>query len=167
MRSARVNPVQAGAEAKDIGATLADGFSRTSGEFGSLSSGSRRGVRFGSRMPIEPDAEIFRLRTALRDLAAMSTMPAAWAGREPSDIAAGLADVLIGSLHLDFAFVRLCDPTRSTAVEVTRGHAWKAFPEWRQGHLAAARSLARREIIPDVGGGAEPCRGLVVPIGVN
>ena len=41
---------------------------------------------------------------------ALSTVPAAWVGREPSDIAAGVADVLVGSLYLDFAFVRLCDP---------------------------------------------------------
>ena len=51
-----------------------------------------------------------RLRTALRDLVALSTFPAAWVGREPSAIAAGLADLLVGSLYLDFAFVRLCDP---------------------------------------------------------
>src|ERR1700736_4723821 len=54
----------------------------------------------------DPDAEIRPLRTALRDLVALSTIPAAWVGREPPAIAAGLADVLVNSLHLDFAFVR-------------------------------------------------------------
>jgi PAS domain S-box-containing protein len=116
---------------------------------------------------MEPNAEILRLRAALRDLVAISTIPVAWLGREPPDIAAGVADVLIGSLCLDFAFVRLCDPTGGAAVEVTRGDAWKAFPEWLQGHLALATRLPRKEIIPDVGDGAEPCRGVVVPIGVN
>src|SRR3989442_15135562 len=43
----------------------------------------------------DPQAEIPGLRTALRDLVALSTIPAAWVGREPSAIAAGLADVLI------------------------------------------------------------------------
>src|SRR2546425_13089241 len=114
----------------------------------------------------DPQAEIPGLRTALRDLVALSTIPAAWVGREPSAIAAGLADVLIGSLRLDFAFVRLCDPTRSAAVEVTRGEGWKGFPDWLQRHLAVVRWLSRREIVSDVGGG-EPRRGLVVPIGVN
>src|SRR6266851_7623565 len=118
-------------------------------------------------MPMDPDPDIVRLRTAIRDLVALSTVPAAWVGREPPAIAAGLADVLVGSLFLDFAFVRLCDPTGGAAVEVTRGDAWKAFPEWLQGNLAAAGRLSRNEIIPDVGDGAEPCRGLVVPIGVN
>jgi len=116
---------------------------------------------------MEPNAEIVRLRSALRDLVAVSTIPVAWLGREPPDIAAGVADVLIGSLCLDFAFVRLCDPTGGAGIEVTRGDAWKAFPEWLQEHLAAAGRLSRKEIIPGVGDGAEPCRGLVVPIGVN
>src|SRR3989441_6707335 len=111
--------------------------------------------------------EIHRLRTALRDLVALSTIPAAWVGREPPAIAAGLADVLVGSLHLDFAFVRLRDPNRGAAVDVTRGDAWEAFPEWLQRHLAAVGQRSRKEIIPDVGGGGERCRGLVVPVGVN
>jgi len=111
-------------------------------------------------------SDIRALRTALRDLVALSTIPAAWVGREPPAIAAGLADLLVGSLHLDFAFVRLCDPNGGAAAEVTRGDAWKAFPEWLQRHLAAVY-LSRKEIIPDVGGGMERCRGLVIPVGVN
>src|SRR5881628_86135 len=111
--------------------------------------------------------DIHRLRTALRDLVALSTIPAAWVGREPSAVAAGLADVLVGSLHLDFAFVRLCDPNGGAAVDVTRGDAWKAFPHWLHRHLAAVGHASRKEVVPDVGGGLEPCRGLVMPIGVN
>jgi PAS domain S-box-containing protein len=118
-------------------------------------------------MAIDPHAEILRLRTALRDLVALSTIPAAWVGRDPPAIAAGLADVLVGALHLDFAFVRLCDPNGGAAVEVMRGDAWKAFPEWRQRHLASVGQLSREEIIPDVGGGIKPCRSVVTPIGVN
>src|SRR6266704_2861492 len=118
-------------------------------------------------MPTESHAGTAALRTALRELVALSTIPAAWVGREPPIIAAGLADVLVGSLHLDFAFVRLCDPDGGAAVEVTRGNAWKAFPEWLQRHLAAVSQGSRKEIIPDVGGGMERCRGFLVPIGVN
>src|SRR5207302_1685392 len=117
-------------------------------------------------MKMEANGEILRLRTALRDLLAVSTLPVAWVGRQPRDIASALADVLIGSLRLDFAFVRLCDPTRSAVVEVTRGDGWKGFPDWLQRHLAVVRWLSRREIISDIGGG-EPRRGVVVPIGVN
>ena len=79
---------------------------------------------------------------------ALSTIPAAWVGREPAAIAAGLADVLVGSLHLDFAFVRLCDPNGGAAVEVTRGNAWQAFPEWLQRHLASSASFRARKSFP-------------------
>jgi|GEM_PF-1351809 len=118
-------------------------------------------------MYTEPNAEIFRLRSALRDLVSVSTIPVAWLGREPSEIAAGLVDVLTGSLCLEFVFVRLCDPTTGATVEVTRGDAWKAFPRWLQEHLASAGRLAGKEVISDVGDGAQPCRGLLVPLGVN
>ena len=108
-----------------------------------------------------------RLRAALRDLVALSTVPAAWVGREPPAIAVGLADVLVNSLHLDFAFVRLCDPNGSAAVEITRGSAWQAFPEWLQDHLSVNGRLSRREIVRDVGNGVQRYRGIVIPIGVN
>src|ERR671930_1095829 len=110
-------------------------------------------------MAIDSHAEVLRLRTALGDFVALSTIPVAWAGREPPAIAAGLADVLVGSLHLDFAFVRLCDLSGGAAVEVTRGNAWKAFPQWLERHLAVVGQFSRQEIIPNVGG-AGPCRGM-------
>ena len=116
-------------------------------------------------MPTESHTEAGALRAALRELVALSTIPAAWVGREPPIIAAGLADALVGSLNLDFAFVRLCDPKGAGAIEVTRGHAWKAFPEWLQTHLGVGQFL-RKEIVADIGA-AEPHRGLVIPIGVN
>ncbi len=87
-------------------------------------------------------------------------------GREPPIIAAGLADVLVGSLHLDFAFVRLCDPKGGAAIEVTRGDAWKAFSERLRTHLGGVDRFSCKEIIADLGG-AEPCCGIVIPIGVN
>jgi PAS domain S-box-containing protein len=98
---------------------------------------------------------------------ALSAVPAAWVGREPAAIAAGLADVLVNSLRLDFAFVRLCDPNGGAAVEIARGSAWQAFPEWLQYHLAVNDCLSRREIVRDIGSGAQQCRGIVIPIGIN
>jgi C4-dicarboxylate-specific signal transduction histidine kinase len=114
-----------------------------------------------------PEADALRLRRALRDLVALSAVPAAWVGREPPAIAAGLADVLVNSLHLDFAFVRLCDPNGGGAVEIARGRAWQAFPEWLQYHLAVNGRLSRREIVRDIGNGVQQCRGIVIPVGVN
>ena len=117
-------------------------------------------------MPIESQSETFALRAALRELVAISTIPAAWVGREPPIIAAGLAEVLVGSLQLDFAFVRLCDPRVGKAVEATRGNAWIAFPEWLRNHIALNGELLRKEIVLSIGS-AESCRGVVIPIGIN
>jgi C4-dicarboxylate-specific signal transduction histidine kinase len=118
-------------------------------------------------MPMDLEADAPRLRTALRDLVALSVIPAAWVGREPSAIAAGLADVLVNSLRLDFAFVRLCDPNGEGAVEIARGRAWPAFPEWLQQYLFANGRLSRREIVRDIGDGAQGGRGIVIPVGVS
>src|SRR4029077_5661015 len=118
-------------------------------------------------MTIDPSAEIPRLRATVRDLLALSTIPEAWVGREPPAIAADLADLLVGSLELDFAFVRLSDPTGGQVVEVTRGNSWKAFPEWLGQHLAAFGQISRKEIVTNIRGAEESCRGIVIPIGVN
>src|SRR6202166_4665505 len=118
-------------------------------------------------MTIDPSAEIHSLRTTVRDLLALSTIPEAWVGREPSAIAADLADLLVGSLELDFAFVRLSDSTGGQVVEVTRGNSWKAFPEWLKEHLAALGQISRKEIVTNVSGLEESRCGIVIPIGVN
>src|SRR5258706_11039548 len=116
-------------------------------------------------MPTEPHTESRALRAALGELVALSTIPAGWVGKDPAGIAAGLADALSGSLRLDFAFVRLCDPRSGAAVEVTRGNAWKEFPEWLRTHPGGGH-FSCKEIVADLGG-AEPCRGVVIPVGVN
>jgi signal transduction histidine kinase/PAS domain-containing protein len=118
-------------------------------------------------MRIDTDVEILRLRAGLRDLVALSTIPAAWVGREPRDVAAGLADALIGVLQVDFASVRLSDPGGGGAVEVVRGDAWTTFPAWLERHLATSGRLSGREIIADIGDGDEPYRGVAIPIGVD
>src|SRR5579864_610272 len=111
-------------------------------------------------MTVDSSAEIPRLRATVRDLLALSTMPEAWVGREPPAIAADLADVMIGSLELDFAFVRLSDPAGSRMVDVTRGNCWKAFPEWLKEHLAAFGQISRKEVVANVGV-ENPCCGIV------
>jgi signal transduction histidine kinase/PAS domain-containing protein len=117
-------------------------------------------------MLTDTDGEVLRLRGVLRDLVALFAIPAAWIGREPAAVAAGLADALIELLHLDFAFVRLRDPSGAGAVDVTRGHASTTFPDWLERHLAMSGRLSGKEIIRAAGGGA-PSRGVVIPIGVD
>jgi PAS domain S-box-containing protein len=118
-------------------------------------------------MVIDQSAEILRLRATVRDLLALSIIPEAWVAREPPAIAADLADLLIGSLKLDFAFVRLCDPTGYQAVEVIRGDCWKGFPEWLQQRFVRFGQVSRTEIVTNVGGVEKSCCGVVIPIGVN
>src|SRR5258705_9905279 len=116
---------------------------------------------------MDPQLEIRRLRRALRDLVALSTIPAAWVGREPPAVVTGLADVLVGEFHLDFAYVRLCDPSGGPAVEATRGEAWQGFPEWLQRRLAGEGRGSRPEIVPVAGKGDRSYPGPVIPVGVN
>jgi hypothetical protein len=118
-------------------------------------------------MAMGPEADALRLRRALRDLVALSAVPAAWVGREPPAIAAGLADVLVNSLYLDFAFVRLCEPNGGTPVEITRGSGWGDFSGWWQKYIAVKGHLAGREIVRDIDGGAPGGRGIVIPIGID
>jgi signal transduction histidine kinase/PAS domain-containing protein len=116
---------------------------------------------------VETHADALRVRGVLRDLVALSAVPAAWIGREPPAVATGLADTLMALLQLSFVFVRLSDPGGAGAVEVTRGSAWKGFPEWLEGHLATSGQFQRKEIIPEAGSASEPFRGVAIPIGVN
>src|ERR1700752_3114317 len=118
-------------------------------------------------MPTESDTGSVALRTALRELVALSMIPAAWVGREPPAVAAGLADVLVGSLHLEFAFVRLCDPNGGPAVEAMRGEAWQGFGDWLLRRLTEGPLPSRAEIVSDLGNGDRSVRGVVMPIGVG
>jgi hypothetical protein len=101
-------------------------------------------------MSIDHSVEVVRLRATVRDLLALSAIPEVWLGREPTALATELADLLIESLHLDFAFVRLCDPEMRQTVEAIRGDAWNAFPEWLQQRLAASNSTIDSRV-PDQG----------------
>jgi PAS domain S-box-containing protein len=118
-------------------------------------------------MPIDTNAEVVALRAVLRDLVALSAIPTAWVGREPAAVAAGFADALSGLLQLDFVFIRLCVPSVAGGVDVTRGNAWKTFPEWLESHLDKSGRLLGKKIIPEVDGGVKSCRGVAIPIGVN
>jgi signal transduction histidine kinase len=110
-------------------------------------------------------AEVLKLRTTLRDLVALASIPAAWVGGDPPRIATGLAEALVGSLWLGFAFVRLRDPVSGVSVDVAKGDAWKGFAEWLERRLASGPRL-ERGLVRSVGGDAN-CHGFVVPLGVD
>jgi PAS domain S-box-containing protein len=110
---------------------------------------------------------IRRLRIALRDLVALSTIPAAWVGRDPTTITEGLAEVLMVALHLDFVFVRLHDCHGGAPIDAARGNWRRSFPAWLQKHLAAAHRSSQQEFIVDLGDDRSRCRGVIVPIGFD
>jgi C4-dicarboxylate-specific signal transduction histidine kinase len=114
--------------------------------------------------------ENLRLRAGLRDLVALSTIPAGWIGIEPRTIAAGLADILAGSLGFDFAFVRLLDPTGGVTIDVTSGCANREFLDWLQAQLSTLDESLRKQIILDAAGfddKLKSLRGIIIPIGFN
>ena len=118
-------------------------------------------------MILDQTAEVSRLRALLRDLLALVTVGDAWVGRNPAAIAAELADVLIESLQLDFAFVRLCDPRGCHPVEAMRGDSWPGFPDWLQQRVTAVGQITRKEIVTNVRGIKDSRRGFVIPIGAD
>ena len=114
--------------------------------------------------------ENLRLRAALRDLVALSTIPAGWIGIAPRTIAAGLADILTGSLGFDFAFVRMLDPIGGATIDVTSGHATREFSDWLQAQISTFDGSLRRLIIPnviDLDDRLKSLRGIIIPIGFN
>src|SRR4051794_1173896 len=118
-------------------------------------------------MGVDTDPDVLRLQAVLRDLVALSAIPALWVGTEPRAVATGLADALVELLRLDFVFVRLSDPDGAGAVDVTRGSAWKCLQDWLERQVAASDRFPAKAVVAQVGDGSEPCRGVAIPIGVS
>jgi signal transduction histidine kinase len=117
-------------------------------------------------MSVDAEAEVLALRTVLRDLVALSAIPAAWVGREPAAVAAGLADALLELLRLDFVHVRLRVPGVAGVADASRG-AGETFPGWLESQLSERGGLFAQEVVSYVGADGGRCRGVVMPIGVN
>src|ERR1700757_2504395 len=56
----------------------------------------------------------------MRDLVALSALPAVWAGYRPLKVAEGLAEVLLSTLRLDLVYLRLPGQTEGQEIEVAR-----------------------------------------------
>jgi PAS domain S-box-containing protein len=70
--------------------------------------------------PENPVEENRHLRRTMRDLVALSTLPAVWSGLSPGDIVRSLADVLLNTLSLDLIYVRLEGVAGGGVVKVAR-----------------------------------------------
>jgi PAS domain S-box-containing protein len=62
--------------------------------------------------------EAQKLRRCIRDLVALSALPAVWINYDPRRIAESLADVLQHMLHLDFIYIAVREGAEGIAVEV-------------------------------------------------
>ena len=82
-----------------------------------------------------------QLRRAIRDLVALTAVPAAWIRREPRQIAEETADLLMSALRLDAAYVRL-NHLAEAPTEVVRRENCPAFAEWLDSPEAQVRSAA-------------------------
>ena len=60
------------------------------------------------------------LHRTMRDLVALSALPAVWAGNQPRQVAEGLADVLLSTLRLDLVYLRLPGQPTGQEIEVAR-----------------------------------------------
>ena len=123
------------------------------GQHSGCSSETKGRIRLG-RTILETDgaqdnAEIYRLRRGINDLASLLSLPAIWIGRERSLIATTLVDVLVRMLGLDFAYVRISDPAGGSPDEAARlgGGVDRGIPAREVGG-------ALRRLLPDAGGTA-------------
>jgi transcriptional regulator with GAF, ATPase, and Fis domain len=110
-----------------------------------------------------------QLRQTIRDLVALSGMPAAWMGREPEKIAEGIVGTLMSALRLEAVQVLLNRPA-AFPVQVSRTDGWPEFVSWSETEAAQARNaddgmaVQRAEEIRTKHGSLY---AVVVPIGVN
>src|ERR1700704_6514271 len=65
----------------------------------------------------------------MRDLVALSALPAVWAGYQPRQVAEGLADALLSTLRLDLVYLRLPGQTDGQEIEVARTAGRPATPD--------------------------------------
>src|SRR5262245_40900744 len=92
--------------------------------------------------PLDLADEVARLRGCLDDLRTVMALPELWPGREPRQIIDPLVDVLVGTLHLAFLFVRLSDTDGGQPIEIVR--IGDSIEEWmREGISRAIAKLGK------------------------
>src|SRR5260370_41635767 len=108
---------------------------------------------------MEPISDETRtLRRTMRDLVALSALPAVWAGYRPLQVAEGLADVLLSTLRLDLVYLRLSGQTEGQKIEVARTAGRPTTPD-------QTRDIGRA-LAPWLDGGrADPAPSIPSPAG--
>jgi PAS domain S-box-containing protein len=84
-----------------------------------------------------------KIRRTIRDLIALSALPAVWVGYRAEDIAESLADALLNTFPLDFIYLRFRGQTRLEEIEVARTSS-RPVPEGLARELAAVLAPSLR-----------------------
>ena len=97
--------------------------------------------------PETPDT----LRSSVRDLVALSTLPGLWIGRDVASIMTGLVDVAVTMGRLDLAYARFGPDGDEPMIETAAGtHPEPLAPHAAEGPPIRALSLPRRQSTPRV-----------------
>ncbi len=83
-----------------------------------LARAARQAPVLGKDQALSHDAD--ELRHTLRDLLAVSTLPAIWTGHDARQVAESVTEVLVGMLGLDFAYLWLRLPGDAAAIDAAR-----------------------------------------------
>ena len=109
-----------------------------------------------------------RLRRIIRDLVALASVPAAWMGREPQQVAESFVDSLMSALRLDGAYLRL-NRVNGKVIQASRALECPAFTEWvktqENQDWAAANAPNQRKI--EIPAGDRTLYVLLSPIGIQ
>ena len=110
--------------------------------------------------------EVRELQRTMRDLVALSAMPAAWIGRDLKEITEGCLDVLTGVLDVSAASVRLRDVDNGNESEAVYDPEHIDFVDWVREQASTTGSTQRSKVQNfDFLGG--PLRVAFLPIGLN
>lgn len=108
-----------------------------------------------------PGSETDRLQQTMRDLVALSTLPAIWSGLHPQDVIRSLSQVLLNTLYLDLVYIRLTNHAGGESIETICGNQHNAadplLPEVRAvlDQFLAQRDANQTLDLPDLFGDGE------------
>src|ERR1700735_877475 len=95
----------------------------------------RKGINHAATAPPEPHSEILELRRLVRDLIALSALPAMWKDYEPSRIADSAASALASIIGANFVYVGLPGERPPVDIVMTPAPVDAARRDW----IGAAR----------------------------
>jgi hypothetical protein len=94
---------------------------------------------------LEQGSEALEPRRCVRDLVALSALPAMWKGFEPSRIAESAASTVISMLDAEFVYVGLPGESDDNEIDVVKTAA--PVETTRLGEIAATREVGDQEAV--------------------